>query len=126
MEGLMGSGSEYEEAIKFLQKSYDNPRLLHQAQVRVIIEVPGLKEGNGKELHCLHDACSQHLWALKIMGYDPTGPFITLLIETNLDRWTMFEWQRHTQENLDVPRYTEILEFIDLRVRAFKRFSAKF
>ena len=30
----------------------------------------------------------------------------------------MFESQRHTQENLDVPHYAEILKFIDLRARA--------
>ena len=32
----------------------------------------------------------------------------------------MFDWQRHTQENSDVRHYTEILEFIDLRARAFE------
>ena len=52
------------------------------------------------------------------MGYDPSGPFITSLIEPKLDRSTMFQWQRHTQENTDVPHYAEILEFIDLRARA--------
>ena len=30
----------------------------------------------------------------------------------------MFEWQRHTQEISEVPHYTGILEFIDLRARA--------
>ena len=52
------------------------------------------------------------------MGYDPSGPFITSLVEMKLDRTTMFEWQRHTQEISDVPHYAEILEFIDLRARA--------
>ena len=35
-----------------------------------------------------------------------------------LDQLTMFEWQRHSQNQSDVPHYAEILEFIDLRARA--------
>ena len=118
IEGLSGSGTEYEEAIKCLQKRFDKPRLLHLAHVKAIVEVPEPKEGSGKELRRLHDVCSQHLRALKTMGYDPSGPLVTSLIETKLDRSTMFEWQRHTQENSDVPHYAEILDFIDLRARA--------
>ena len=65
IEGLTGSGSGYEEAIKCLQKRCDKPCLLHQAHVRAIVEVPGPKEGNGKEVRRLHEVCSQHLRALK-------------------------------------------------------------
>ena len=118
IEGLSGSGTDYAEAIACLKKRYEKPRLLHQAHVRVIAEVPGPKEGNGKELCRLHDVCSQHLRALKAMGYDPSGPFVTSLIEMKLDWSTMFEWQKHTQESSDVPHYSKMLEFIDLRARA--------
>lgn len=52
------------------------------------------------------------------MDYNPLGPFVTSLIEVKLDWSTMFEWQGNTQENLDVPHYTEILKFIDLQARA--------
>ena len=72
IEGLSGSGNDYAEAVECLQKRYDKPRLLHQAHVRAIIEAPGPKEGNGKELRRLHDVCSQHLRALKAMGYELT------------------------------------------------------
>ena len=43
-----------------------------------------------------------------------------LSIKMKLDQSTMFEWQKHTQANSDVPHYTEILEFIDLRARAYE------
>ena len=52
------------------------------------------------------------------MGYDTSGTFVTSLIEMKQDQSTMFEWQKHTQENSDVPHYAEIQEFIDLRARA--------
>ena len=89
IEGLLGLASEYEEAIKFLQKRYDKTRLLHLAHVKAIVEIPEPKEGSGKELRRLHDVFSQHLRALKTMGYDPSGPFITSLIETKLVRSTI-------------------------------------
>ena len=118
IEGLSGSGSDYAEAIECLQKRYDKPRVLHQAHVWAIVEASTLREGSGKELRCLHDVCSQHLRALKAMRHEPSGAFITSLIEMKLDQLTMFEWQRHSQNQSDVPHYAEILEFINLRARA--------
>ena len=37
----------------------------------------------------------------------------------------MSEWQRHTQESLDVLHYVEILEIIDLQVKASKAVVCK-
>ena len=118
LDGLSGVGNDYIEAIERLKKRYDRPRILHQEQVHAIFEAPMIKNGSGKELQRLHDICSQHLRALKTMKYEPSGAFVTALLEMKLDRSTMFEWQRHTQENSDVPHYLDILEFIDLRARA--------
>ena len=67
IERLSGSGYDYAEAIESLQKHHDKPRLLHQVHVKAIVDVPGLKEGSGRELRRLHDVCSQHLRALKAM-----------------------------------------------------------
>ena len=65
IEGLSRSGEYYLEAVKSLQL---RPRLIHQAHVRVILEAPPLREGNGKELRRLHDTVQQHLRAVKAMG----------------------------------------------------------
>ena len=43
IEGLAGSGDNYPEAITCLRSRNDNPRLLHQAHVRAIVEFPTLK-----------------------------------------------------------------------------------
>ena len=53
---------------------------------------PPLKDNSGKELPKLHGTIQQHLCALKSMGSDPDGPFLTFVIELKLDRDTMFEW----------------------------------
>ena len=85
IEGLSRSGEYYAEAIECLQSRYDRPRLIHQAHVRMILETPSLKEGNGKELRRLHDSVQQHLRALKSMGCEAPGPFITSVLELKLD-----------------------------------------
>lgn len=91
IEGLSRSGEHYTEAIECLQSRYDRPRLIHQTHVRMIIEASGLKDGNGKEIRRLHDTVQQHLRALKAMGHDPPGSFITSVLELKLDTDTMFE-----------------------------------
>ncbi len=69
-----------------------------------------LKDGNGKELCRLHDTVQQHLRALKAMDHEPSGPFVTSILELKLDADTMFEWQRYSQDYLGVPHYQKLLE----------------
>ena len=52
------------------------------------------------------------------MDYDPSGLFITSVLELKLDQTTMFEWQRHTQTINDLPHYQELLDFLNLRAQA--------
>ena len=123
IESLSRSGEQYEEAVSCLKDRYDKPRLIHQAHVRKIVEIPSLKDGNGKELRRLHDTAQQHLRALKALGHEPDEAFITSMIELKLDGQTMFEWQRHSQDSTDVPPYQELLDFINLRAQASENSS---
>lgn len=118
IDGLSKSGENYAEAITCLESRFDKPRQIHQAHVQKILEIPNLKHGHGKELRRLHDTALQHLRALKAMGKDPSGPFITAMLELKLDVDTMFEWQRHSQSSKEVPHYSKILDFINLRAQA--------
>ena len=52
------------------------------------------------------------------MKHKPSGAFITSLVEVKLDQTTMFEWQRHSQHQEDLPHFSEILKFIDLRAKS--------
>ena len=92
-------------------------RILHHVHVRAIVEAPAVKDDSGKELQCLHDGCSQYLRALKVMKCEPYEAFITSLTEMKVDESTMFERQRHSQNQPDMPHYMEILEFINLCAR---------
>ena len=102
------------QAIDCLKTRYDRPRLRHQARVLVTLNAPMLKDGSGKELRRLHDTVQQHLHVLRSMGCEPSGPFITSVLKLKLDTNTMFKWQKHSQDCVDVPHYQELLKFIDL------------
>ena len=103
IEGLSHSGDHCAEAIVCLKSRYDRPHLIHQTHVRKILNASRIKDGTGQELQKLHDTVQQHLRALKAMDYDPSGPFITSVLELKLDQTTMFEWKKHTQTINDVP-----------------------
>ena len=46
--------------------------------------------------------------------------FITSMLELKVDEATMFEWPRHSQDSKEVPPYSDLLEFLDLRAQAFE------
>ena len=54
-----------------------------------------ISDGNGWELRRLHNVhvATSNLRALKAIDYEPSGPFVTSMLELKLDPTTMFEWQ---------------------------------
>ena len=118
IEGLSHSGDNYEEAVDCLKSRYNRPRLIHCSHVQLILDALPLKEASGKELRRLHDVVQQHVRALKTLGCDLPGQFITSMIELKLDTDTLFEWQKSTQTETDVPHYQQLLDFIDCRAQA--------
>ncbi len=125
IEGLSQSGDQYLEAIASLKARYDRPRLIHQTHVQKICEAPSLKDGSGKELRRLHDTVQQHLRALKVMDQDPSGAFITSMMELKLDQTTLFEWQKTSQGTKSVPHYRDMLEFLNLRAQVAETCSTQ-
>ena len=125
IEGLSHSGDNYEEAVKCLKSRYDRPRLIQRTHVQLIVDAPSMKEGNGKELRALHDTVQQHVRALKTLGCDLPGKFITSMIELKLDVDTLFEWQKHSQSSAGVPHYEDLLGFLDLRAQASETSGVK-
>ena len=59
------------------------------------------------------------------MDKEPSASFITSLIEMKLDPDTMFEWQKASQGSADVPHYTKLLEFLNLRAQASESASSE-
>ena len=84
----------------------------------MILDAPALKEGTGHEIRQLHDTIQQHLRALKTMDYEPSGPFITSILELKLDASTNFKWQKSSQDIPGYHHYGKLLDFLDLREKA--------
>ena len=120
IEGLSHSGDNYEEAVQCLKSRYDRPRLIQRTHVQLILDTPPIKEGSGREQRRLLDVVQQHLRTLKTLGCDlhVPGQFVTSMIELKLDTDTLFEWQKHTQDEANVPHFQALLDFIDLRAQA--------
>ena len=118
MESLTHDSECYKEAIDCLQKCYDQPHIIRWAHTHTILNAPPLKDGNRKELQRLHDIRKQHLHELKVMRCETFATFATSILELKLDQAMLFEWQWHTQSSKTVPDYDDLLEFLDLCVRA--------
>ena len=125
IEGLSHSGDNYEEAIECLKSRYNRLRLIQRTHVQLITDAPCLRDGSGKELRALHDTVQQHVRALKTLGCDLPGNFITSMIELKLDVDTLFEWQEHSQSSAEVPPYQELLNFLDLHAQASETSGVK-
>ena len=59
------------------------------------------------------------------MREDPTGSFITALLELKLDKDTMFEWRKASQDTKTTPHYNDLLDFLDLRAQASETSSSE-
>ena len=59
------------------------------------------------------------------MDYDPSGPFITSILELKLNEDTLFKWQRHSHESGNIPHYQDILDFLHLRVQSSESIKYK-
>ena len=56
------------------------------------------------------------------MKEDPTGSFITTLLELKLDKDTIFEWCKTTKTT---PHYDDLLAFLDLRAQGSETSSSE-
>ena len=92
VEGLSQDENYYKETISCLQNHYVQPRLIYQEHVRAFYEALYLRDSNGHELRCLHDVAATHLRTLKVINYEPSGPYVTSILELKLNSTTMFEW----------------------------------
>ena len=100
-----------------LHTRYDRPHLPHRTHFKMIIDAPTLKDGNGREVCRLHDTVQQHLCTLKDLGNEPSGSFITSMLELKLDTNTAFEWNKYSQYFEELSHYTKLLKFLNLRAQ---------
>ena len=114
IEGLSYDKNPYVEAIVCHGARYDQPRSVHEAYVKAIIEFLKLKGGSDREIHKLHDTMLQNLHALTTMDYVLDPHFITSLIQLKLDSATLFAWKESSKDCVSIiSDYNMILQFLD-------------
>ncbi len=121
IEGLSHSGDQYREAIDSLKARCDRPCVIHQLHVRKICDVPNLKDGLGKEIRRFHDVINSN----SNTQSNATDSFITSLLELKLDKDTMFEWQKASQEIEKIPHSNDLLKFLNLCAQASETCSSE-
>ena len=89
----------------------------------MILETPSIR--TGREIRRLHDTVQQHMRALKAMDCEPSGPFITCILELKLNASTNFEWQKFSQDLPGYPHDGKLLEFLNLRAQASEASTKK-
>ena len=88
-QGLAQTVDTYDEAIECLLNRYDWLHLIHQAHICAILDVPSLKEDNGKEIRHLHDALLQHYLTLRAMNEDNFETLLMPIAELKMDLTTI-------------------------------------
>ena len=53
-----------------------------------------------------------------MMKHELSVAFITSFIQLKLHQNSMFEWQKHSQEEKDVPHYEMLTKFLEIRAIA--------
>jgi len=79
------SALNYEVAWNLLKKRYDNKRIIVQAHVRAIMELPCMSKENAIELRQIADGAMRHVHALNALGR-PTSQWDDLLICILIDK----------------------------------------
>lgn len=94
IEGLSCTSDHYIEAVECFQAKYDRAQLIHQSPVKKILDMTfqhsnKVEIGSWATYIILYNNTSVPL--IKSMGYEPSGPFFTSVLELKLDTKTMFE-----------------------------------
>ena len=112
IQKLTETSESYEEAINCLNELYNWPRLVHEEQIRSILDAVPLKNGSDKEIHRLYDAALQHYRALK------AGKTIRSTQFVQQSKWSLVMIVKMLHHAC-----TEFLKFLDLHVKHLESVS---
>lgn len=111
----------YAAAWNRLNEKYDNKRMLQDTQIETIIDRREIKIETSKEIRELLDIVQESLEALNNMDVDTTNwdPILVVLLKRKLPFKTREEWEKELDPT-DVPKYAELIAFLEKRYRTVK------
>ena len=116
--GLSHTGNQYDEAVECLTEKYDQPRTIHRAHVKALINPPSMKSGSSRELTKVHENFMQHWRALKLMGEEDLSSFLTACYENFMDDTTRIEWRKEHKDVTKTPNIEVLMKFLNERAQA--------
>lgn len=117
------SDANYEAAWQRLVDEYEN--LYVHEHIRAFSDLPVMKSETASELKRLRDTAAASVSALKILGrsVDQWDDFLVYILAQKFSPRTRNEWNLKRGSSRECPTYTEIHEFMTLRVRGLTDYS---
>lgn len=113
IEAFESTDSNYAEAWKLLEATYDNERILILRHYTVLLETPAMQKNSAEEIRNLLNRIQTHILAMKALGekVEQWNTPLVHLIYTRLHKDTAREWNRRI-EGSKMPNYETIVAFL--------------
>lgn len=122
IESLSISAGNYEAAWSLLHERFNNTKLIIQAHIRKIINMPAISKANSSNLRQIIDEVRNNIAALDSLG-QPTKHWDSILITTitdKLDFSTARDWQAILSKFDDMPPLSNLIQFLESRTQYFE------
>lgn len=106
------SPENYSDAWDKLVERYEKPRLIVDAHLKELLELPGVKNGSPGEIRALSVHLAKHANALKGMNHSIDCYLLVYLVVSKLDAVTRNEWERASSDT-ETPTLGDLMEFLD-------------
>ncbi|XP_029171730.1 uncharacterized protein LOC114941055 [Nylanderia fulva] len=113
--------ANYVVAWNLLISRYENKRRLITGHLQTLVDLPAVPSKNSKDLRYLCDQTNAAIHALKNLGrpVEHWDDLLVFLVSQKLDKSTREAWEIKLGETSEYPRFKDLTQFIDTRIRAF-------
>jgi len=115
------TAENYVQAYEALISRYENKTLIVRSHIRSLFDTPKVEKASAVDLRQLHHHVTSYVRSLKAFGQPAQhwDAWLVTLVCIRLDNVTVGEWQLH-QSSKELPRYSDIEEYLASRVTAFE------
>lgn len=116
------TSENYETAWEALIARYNNKRVLFINYIDQFISQPNIINETAEELQSLEDTSNACVSALNKLGIktDECGEILAHILLKKLPHATRLEWERQLGKSTDIPTFTKLIDFIDIRFRTIE------
>lgn len=115
------TAENYMQAYEAVVSRYENKTLIVQSHIRSLFDTPKVEKTSAFNLRQLYHHVTSHVRSLKALGQltQHWNAWLVTLVCSRLDNVTVGEWQLR-QSSKELPRYSDIENYLAMRVAAFE------